>query len=98
MEKFISKVVEFGVILAVIIAIAFAGALMLKMSEPKTPEITYWKEYLVQPGDTLWDIIDNNNDYDMQEIIKVVKEKNGLKNSSDLRAYDVVELPVWENN
>lgn len=47
-------------------------------------EVTETKEYIVQPGDSLWSIVVNecpSDDYGINQIINWIKEENGCSNA-----------------
>lgn len=86
-----------NVIAVVIIILIFAvliisvGIRFHKYTHVKSVE---WVEYVIQPGDTLWAIVERNDNYDIRVIIDEVKARNNI--DENLIPYTVIEIPVWD--
>ncbi len=86
------KKIRLTVILLIVMIILITICLKSALT-PKYPEVDHWEKYVIQPGDTLWTIVPNDNEYDIRVIIDMVEEHNNI--TANIRAYDVIELPVW---
>ena len=68
--------------MAMIFVIGFIGGLFLGSY---TPEKTYnYKEIVVNPGDTLWDLTiqNSNGNYNIQELVYRTSKENGIKSGN----------------
>jgi len=90
MSNALKNIIYTIIIIAVLAVIFYEFVYALK---PNYPEVSYWKEYVVQPGDTLWNIVPKDDNYDIRDIIDLVKEHNNIKDI--IYAYEKIELPVW---
>lgn len=82
----------------VVIAIAVVVLLTLGIRNaisPRVPEDVIWKEYAVQPGDSLWSVVPHDNSYDIRDIVKMVADYNEIEDYN-LIPYTVIYVPEWE--
>ena len=65
-------------VLLAVIALAVAQIWVMMPKQVVTAEI----DYIVQPTDTLWSIMDKNvsNEYDVREFISLTTERNSIVN------------------
>lgn len=87
MKKLISVlVVVFLTVFVVFIAFGVAS---------KTPKDIVWQEYVVMPGDSLWNVVPHDNDYDIRDIVEMTAKYNDIENYV-LIPYTVIYVPTWD--
>ena len=61
---------------------------------PKYPEVDTWEPYVVESGDTLWEICPRYDGCDVRHLIDMVNEYNGIQNI--IYAGQTIYLPVYK--
>lgn len=81
--------------LVIISTIAVALVLLLASAVQATGRVAATEEYLVRPGDTLWEIADEHgpDDRDVRDVIEAIRRLNRI-DGSIIQPGQVLEIPV----
>lgn len=85
------------IFIGIVITIALLTTIMVGCSHLKTPDIIGYEDYVVQPGDTLWNIAKESNGWnavDTREIIHDIKSESNC--TADIYPGDVIYIPVYD--
>lgn len=80
----------------VIILTIIAILVVFTLAFANNSEIINYETYIVQQGDTLWDIAKMSNGYshmDIREIIYDIQQASNI--TADLQSGDVLQIPVY---
>lgn len=83
-------------ILAVIIAMAAMLFLTSFFVKPRYEKAEVYREYAVEPGDTLCTIAKRCTDGDWRYTAEEIARVNGIKNRNEIFAGDVILIPEGE--
>lgn len=83
----------FILIFIILCVIVYGYEILKNIHITKSVVVEKWETYQVKRGDTLWDIVPRNDDFDTRDIVRVVKEHNDI--GQYLYEDQVIELPVW---
>lgn len=83
-----------AVVIIILIFAVFITLVVIRLHNYTHIKNVEWVEYVIQPGDTLWTIVERNDNYDIRVIIDEVKAHNNI--DENLIPYTVIELPDWD--
>ena len=97
MIRLVNKTRFFTFLAVVVMTIAFV--IVVAYATNDNTNIVGYNTYMVQQGDTLWDIAESINDgsMDTREIIYDIREASNL-DTADIQVCDVLQIPIYEED
>lgn len=98
MRRTTHRQIRWDNIMLLALSVIFCITLLVAvMSWNGTPKVVGSQPYIVQDGDTLWNIAkmsNGNNNIDIRDIIEDIKKLSNC--TSDIVVGDVIQIPIYE--